>query len=70
MSPSAYAPRTGLTATELGDHFTDREQRETLAAMFDRIPALTAQDIAEVVASPPRAQVNCVRIELLPARQA
>lgn len=62
----------GLTATELGGHITDRDHRAGLESMFAQIPALTAEDVAEVITfaatRPPH--VNLRHVELLPTRQA
>jgi NADP-dependent 3-hydroxy acid dehydrogenase YdfG len=61
----------GLTATELGEHITDRDHKAGLDAMFDRIPALTAQDIADVIAFAVTrpAHVNLRHLEVLPTQQ-
>lgn len=40
----------GLTDTELGGHIDNPELREQLGGMFTAIPALTAEDIADLVA--------------------
>jgi NADP-dependent 3-hydroxy acid dehydrogenase YdfG len=61
----------GLTTTELGDHITDRDHRAGLEAMFEQIPALTAEDVAEVIAfaATRPAHVNLRHLEVLPTRQ-
>ena len=62
----------GLTATELGGHITDAERRAELGGMFEQIPALSAEDVAEVIAfaATRPAHVNLRHLELLPTRQA
>lgn len=74
---SRVAPRSspslepGFTATDLGSHIADQEKRDELAGMFEAIPALSADDIADVVAflvSRP-AHVNLPSLELAPSRQ-
>ncbi|MEV4613260.1 SDR family oxidoreductase [Kitasatospora sp. NPDC049258] len=67
---SAVEP--GLTDTELGGHIDNPALREQLGAMFTAIPALTAEDIADLVAytvSRPR-HVNLRQSIVLPTRQA
>ncbi|MEU5051597.1 SDR family oxidoreductase [Streptomyces sp. NPDC021096] len=67
---SAIEP--GLTDTELGGHIDNRELREQLGGMFDAVPALAAEDIADVIAytvSRPR-HVNLRQSIVLPTRQA
>ncbi len=62
----------GLTDTELGGHIDNPELREQLGGMFDAMPALAAEDIADVIAytvSRPR-HVNLRQSIVLPTRQA
>ncbi|MEV0187914.1 SDR family oxidoreductase [Kitasatospora purpeofusca] len=62
----------GLTDTELGGHIDNPVLREQLDGMFDAMPALTAQDIAELIAftvTRPR-HVNLRHLVALPTRQA
>ncbi|KIF06389.1 short-chain dehydrogenase [Streptomyces sp. RSD-27] len=62
----------GLTETELPGHIDNPELREQLGAMFTAIPALAAEDIADLVAytvSRPR-HVNLRQSIVLPTRQA
>ena len=62
----------GLTDTELGGHIDNPELREQLGGMFTAIPALAAEDIADLVAytvSRPR-HVNLRQSIILPTRQA
>ncbi|MFH7595764.1 SDR family oxidoreductase [Streptomyces racemochromogenes] len=62
----------GLTDTELPGHIDNPELREQLGAMFTAIPALAAEDIADLVAytvSRPR-HVNLRQSIVLPTRQA
>jgi NADP-dependent 3-hydroxy acid dehydrogenase YdfG len=62
----------GLTDTELATHITDQDAREGLQAMLEVIPALHADDIADlicfVVSRPPR--VNLPTLDMVPTRQA
>ncbi|MFJ8470319.1 SDR family oxidoreductase [Kitasatospora sp. NPDC094011] len=67
---SAIEP--GLTDTELGGHIDNPELREQLGGMFAAIPALGADDIADLIAytvSRPR-HVNLRHQVVLPTRQA
>ncbi|MEV7022470.1 SDR family oxidoreductase [Kitasatospora sp. NPDC093558] len=67
---SAVEP--GLTDTELGGHIDNPALREQLGGMFEAIPALSADDIADLVAytvSRPR-HVNLRHLVALPTRQA
>ncbi|GGY02558.1 SDR family oxidoreductase [Streptomyces hiroshimensis] len=67
---SAVEP--GLTDTELGDHVDNPALSEQLGGMFSAIPALSAEDIADLVAytvSRPR-HVNLRQSVVLPTRQA
>lgn len=62
----------GLTDTELASHITDQDAREGLQSMFDVIPALHPDDIADlvcfVVSRPPH--VNLPTLDVVPTRQA
>jgi NADP-dependent 3-hydroxy acid dehydrogenase YdfG len=61
----------GLTRSELRDHVRSGLQEE-LDGMFEAIPALGADDVADVIAfvtSRPT-RVNLSRIELVPTTQA
>lgn len=67
---SAVEP--GLTDTELGGHIDNPALREQLGGMFEAIPALGADDIADLIAytvSRPR-HVNLRHVVALPTRQA
>ncbi|WP_406202007.1 SDR family oxidoreductase [Kitasatospora sp. NBC_01560] len=67
---SAIEP--GLTDTELGGHIDNPVLREQLGGMFAAIPALTADDIADLIAytvTRPR-HVNLRHLVALPTRQA
>ncbi|MFG2843792.1 SDR family oxidoreductase [Kitasatospora sp. NPDC048296] len=67
---SAIEP--GLTDTELGGHIDNPVLREQLGGMFAAIPALGAEDIADLIAytvSRPR-HVNLRHQVVLPTRQA
>ncbi|MFJ6379611.1 SDR family oxidoreductase [Kitasatospora sp. NPDC092039] len=67
---SAIEP--GLTDTELGGHIDNPVLREQLGGMFDAIPALGAEDVADLIAytvSRPR-HVNLRHQVVLPTRQA
>ncbi|MFF9643767.1 SDR family oxidoreductase [Kitasatospora aureofaciens] len=67
---SAVEP--GLTDTELGGHIDNPALREQLGGMFAAIPALTAEDVADLIAytvSRPR-HVNLRHQVVLPTRQA
>lgn len=67
---SAIEP--GLTDTELGGHIDNPVLREQLGGMFDAIPAMTAEDIADLIAytvTRPR-HVNLRHLVVLPTRQA
>jgi NADP-dependent 3-hydroxy acid dehydrogenase YdfG len=62
----------GLTDTELGSHLDNPELSEQLDGMFATIPALTSEEVADVVAyvtSRPR-KVNLANVVLVPTRQA
>ncbi|MEU2392599.1 SDR family oxidoreductase [Streptomyces sp. NPDC007369] len=62
----------GLTGTELGEHIDNPELREQLGGMLTAIPALSAEDVADLVAytvSRPR-HVNLRHSVVLPTRQA
>ncbi|MFG3226566.1 SDR family oxidoreductase [Kitasatospora sp. NPDC048194] len=67
---SAIEP--GLTDTELGGHIDNPDLRDQLGGMFDVIPALGAEDVADLIAytvSRPR-HVNLRHQVVLPTRQA
>ncbi|MFI9360467.1 SDR family oxidoreductase [Kitasatospora sp. NPDC053057] len=67
---SAIEP--GLTDTELGGHIDNPALREQLGGMFAAIPALAAEDVADLIAytvSRPR-HVNLRHQVVLPTRQA
>ncbi|MEU6231892.1 SDR family oxidoreductase [Kitasatospora sp. NPDC047058] len=67
---SAVEP--GLTDTELGGHIDNPVLREQLGGMFTAIPALTAEDIADLIGytvTRPR-HVNLRHLVALPTRQA
>ncbi|MGW7448695.1 SDR family oxidoreductase [Kitasatospora sp. NPDC054795] len=67
---SAIEP--GLTDTELAEHIDNPVLREQLGGMFTAIPALAAEDVADLVAytvSRPR-HVNLRHLVVLPTRQA
>jgi NADP-dependent 3-hydroxy acid dehydrogenase YdfG len=61
----------GLVRTELGDHASDADLRESLAAWRDEVGPLPAGDIADAiafaVAAPPR--VNVAELIVLPTAQ-
>jgi NADP-dependent 3-hydroxy acid dehydrogenase YdfG len=62
----------GLTATELGDHIDNEEIAGRLGSMFAALPALRAEDIADLIAyvvSRPR-HVNLRQLVALPTPQA
>ncbi|MER7750785.1 SDR family oxidoreductase [Kitasatospora sp. NPDC097643] len=62
----------GLTDTELGGHVDNPALRDQLATMFAAIPALGAEDVADLVAytvTRPR-HVNLRHLVTLPTRQA
>ncbi|MFD4532728.1 SDR family oxidoreductase [Kitasatospora sp. NPDC058397] len=62
----------GLTDTELGGHIDNPALREQLGGMFAAIPALTADDLADLIAytvSRPR-HVNLSHTVVVPTRQA
>ena len=62
----------GLTATELGDHVEDPGSREVLEGLFEQIPPLSADDVADLVAyvaSRPH-HVNISPLVVMPTRQA
>ncbi|MEV4440079.1 SDR family oxidoreductase [Streptomyces sp. NPDC049577] len=62
----------GLTDTELGGHIDNPVLREQLGGMFTAIPALSAEDVADLIAytvSRPR-HVNLRQSVVLPTRQA
>ncbi|MFD5432567.1 SDR family oxidoreductase [Kitasatospora sp. NPDC127067] len=67
---SAIEP--GLTDTELAGHIDNPVLREQLGGMFTAIPALAAEDVADLIAytvSRPR-HVNLRHLVVLPTRQA
>ncbi|MFJ3790614.1 SDR family oxidoreductase [Kitasatospora sp. NPDC090091] len=67
---SAIEP--GLTDTELGGHIDNPVLREQLGGMFAAIPALTSEDIADLISytvTRPR-HVNLRHLVALPTRQA
>jgi NADP-dependent 3-hydroxy acid dehydrogenase YdfG len=62
----------GLTATELGDHVEHADSRAVLEGLVERIPPLSGDDVADLVAyvtSRPR-HVNISPIVVMPTRQA
>ncbi|MEV4641247.1 SDR family oxidoreductase [Actinoplanes sp. NPDC049548] len=62
----------GLTRTELGEHLDNAALSRQLAAMFEVIDALSAEDVADLIAyvtSRPR-HVNLSRLVVLPVNQA
>ncbi|MQY13634.1 putative oxidoreductase [Streptomyces sp. RB5] len=62
----------GLTATELGDHIDNDGLTAQLGGMFETLDALTAEDVADLVAyttSRPR-RVNLRQTVILPTGQA
>ncbi|AEV85282.1 short-chain dehydrogenase [Actinoplanes sp. SE50] len=62
----------GLTGTELGDHIDNPELAGQLGGMFELLPALRADDIADLIAyvvSRPR-HVNLRQVIALPTPQA
>lgn len=62
----------GLTESELADNVTHTDQAQELAAMFDQIPALHADDIASLLtftATLP-AHASLPAASILPSRQA
>ncbi|MFJ1707493.1 SDR family oxidoreductase [Kitasatospora sp. NPDC088346] len=62
----------GLTATELAGHIDNPELAGQLGGMFDAIPALTSEDVADLVAYTVsrRREVNLRQLVVLPTRQA
>ncbi len=61
----------GLTDTELGSHLDNPELSAQLGGMFASIPALTSEDVADLVGyvtSRPR-RVNLANVVLVPTRQ-
>ncbi|WP_371493984.1 SDR family oxidoreductase [Kitasatospora sp. NBC_00374] len=62
----------GLTATELAGHIDNPELTEQLGGMFAAIPALTSEDIADLIAYTVsrRREVNLRQLVVLPTRQA
>lgn len=62
----------GLTDTELGGHIDNPELSAQLGGMFEAIPALTSEDIADLIAytTSRRAQVNLRQVIVVPTRQA
>ncbi len=62
----------GLTATELSDHIDNAAVTEQIGGMFDAIPALTAEDIADLIGYTVsrRRDVNLRQLIALPTRQA
>ena len=67
---SAIEP--GLTESELADNVTHPGQARELAGMFDQIPALRAEDVADllVYSAALPARVSLPTVPILPARQA
>jgi NADP-dependent 3-hydroxy acid dehydrogenase YdfG len=62
----------GLTSTELGEHVEHPESRAVLDDLVDRIPPLSADDVADLVAyviSRPH-HVNISPLVVMPTRQA
>jgi NADP-dependent 3-hydroxy acid dehydrogenase YdfG len=62
----------GLTQTELDTHVLHPAEAETLARMFERIPPLAADDVADLIAyatAMPR-HAGLAGVSVLPARQA
>ena len=66
------AVEPGLTHSELAGNVTHAGQADELAGMFEQIPALQADDVADVLAHaaalPARASIPILPI--LPAQQA
>ncbi|OKI24462.1 SDR family oxidoreductase [Streptomyces sp. CB03911] len=62
----------GLTSTELGGHIDNPELAEQLGGMFAAIPALTSEDIADLIGYTVsrRREVNLSRLVVVPTRQA
>ncbi|WP_433217919.1 SDR family oxidoreductase [Microtetraspora malaysiensis] len=62
----------GLTATELGDHLDNAELTEQLDGMFEALTALTADEIADLIAyTVSRAKhINLRQTIVLPTTQA
>ncbi|MFE2910511.1 SDR family oxidoreductase [Kitasatospora indigofera] len=62
----------GLTETELGGHIDNPELAEQLGGMFAAIPALTAEDVADLIGYTVsrRREVNLRQLLVLPTRQA
>ncbi|MFC9325024.1 SDR family oxidoreductase [Kitasatospora sp. NPDC057015] len=62
----------GLTATELGDHIDNPELSEQLGGMFAAIPALGAEDVADLIGYTVsrRREVNLRQLIVLPTGQA
>jgi NADP-dependent 3-hydroxy acid dehydrogenase YdfG len=61
----------GLTESELAGNVTDEQARQGLAGMFDTIPALGADDVAELITlivSRP-AHVSIPTLDIVPTRQ-
>ena len=67
---SAIEP--GLTESELADNVTHPGQARELAGMFDQIPALSAEYVADLLAYSAAlpARVSLPTVPILPARQA
>ncbi len=62
----------GLTDTELGGHIDNAELSAQLSGMFQAIPALTAEDIADLIGwtTSRRRELNLAQAVVLPTRQA
>jgi NADP-dependent 3-hydroxy acid dehydrogenase YdfG len=62
----------GLTHSELADHVADPDKARELHGMFDQIPALDADDVADVLAYTAAlpAHASLPTVPILPARQA
>ncbi len=62
----------GLTHSELAGNVTHAGQADELAGMFNQIPALSAEDVADLVAYAVAlpAHASVPRLSILPARQA
>jgi NADP-dependent 3-hydroxy acid dehydrogenase YdfG len=66
------AVEPGLTHSELADHVAHSDQARELHGMFDRIPALRADDVADLLAYAAAlpAHASLPTLPILPARQA
>ncbi len=62
----------GLTDTELAGHVDNPALAEQLGGMFEAIPALTAEDVADLIGYvvSRRREVNLRQLVVLPTRQA